>query len=74
MVSSLEGVHCIESRKNMKRLFGVKCFCTLRWCLHVGKPAFFEGLPLVRGLDFTSLLHGNFLALLAGLDLARMHV
>ena len=36
------------------------------------EPAVLVGLVLVRGLDFISLLHGNFLALIAGLDLARM--
>ena len=35
-------------------------------CLYEGEPA------LASGLNFTSLLHGNFLALLAGLDLARV--
>ena len=40
--------------------------------LYGSQPAFLVGLAKVRGLDFTSLLHGNFLALLVGLDQARM--
>ena len=39
---------------------------------YAGKPALLVGLALVRGLNVTSLLHGIFLALLAGLDIARM--
>ena len=38
-----------------------------------GELALLVDLALVRGLDFISFLHGNFLALLAGLDLARIH-
>lgn len=44
----------------------------LRGCLCGGELALFVGLALVRGLNFSSLVRGTFLALLAGLDLARM--
>ena len=42
------------------------------WCLHEGEPALLKELALVRRLDFTSILHGKFLVLLAGLDIARV--
>ena len=41
-------------------------------CFYGDEPALLAGLTLVRGLDFASPLHGNFLAHLGGLDLARM--
>ena len=41
----------------------------LRGCLYGDEPV---GLAIVRGLNFTALLDGNFLAFLAGLNLARM--
>ena len=44
----------------------------LKGCLHGGDSALSVGLVLVKGLNFTSILHGNFLALLAGMDLVRM--
>ena len=43
-----------------------------RGCLCGSEPALMTGLALERGLDFTSPSHGKLLALLAGLDLARM--
>ena len=44
----------------------------LRGCSYGGEPAFLVGPALVRGLGWTSLLYRNFLAVLAGLDQARM--
>ena len=45
----------------------------LTGCLYGGKPALLVGLALVGELNFTLLLHGNFLAPLAGLDLESMY-
>ena len=44
----------------------------LRGVLYGGEPALLVGLALVRKLNFPLPLHGNFMALLAGLDLARV--
>ena len=44
----------------------------LRGCLYGDEPVLLVGLAIVRGLNFTALLDGNFLAFLAGLNLARM--
>ena len=42
----------------------------IRECSYEGEQGLFVRLTLVKGLDFTSLLCGNFLVLLAELDLA----
>ena len=43
---------------------------SLRRCLYGGKPVLLVWKPLVSGLNFTLLLHGNFLTLLGGLYLS----
>ena len=51
---------------------GNRDYFGLRGSLYGGEPALFVGPALIRRLNFTSLLHGNFLPLLPGLDIARM--
>ena len=45
----------------------------LSGCLYGGEPVLLVGPALVGMLDLTSLLHGNFLALVVRMDVARMH-
>ena len=45
---------------------------TLRMFMWRRPRALGRATPLLRGLNFTSLLHGSFLALLVGLDPARL--